>query len=158
MKTLGLMCLSFVVGFLAAAQLYRPMSLWPQEETSLHPQEAGIAPAEVEAPAGQKAELLTGLQRKPSSLEEPERVKLLFNLENIIQLENEWESLQTSIVTNRENEGWRVHFLIQSNLFAELGMQDQDLIRFDYLDYAKKNPSDREVAERFERILVELEE
>lgn len=58
----------------------------------------------------------------------PQERELTLNDAIVRQMESQWYQLPQMVKMNREQRGWRVHYVNQNSVFAEAGFRQNDLI------------------------------
>jgi hypothetical protein len=101
---------------------------------------------------------LTGSGPAEQNLEESKHSMVFDISEDEVEiLEQNIPELQDQVTLYRENDGWHVRFKDPSNLLADFGILDNDVIRFSQIEEMKKDPSMERLTGRLEDVLHSLE-
>lgn len=178
-RTLSVFFAGILVGFALWHFLNRPHRHRVHEEVVAEVPEAPQeeTPAPKKAPA-KKEMVLLGTQKlyrplirdvptpsvlavKREILAQKEDPKKSLNFQiseaQIDAMEAQLPELQKEVSLFREQNGWLVRLHGHENLFAAIGVEDNDFIRFTQFDDMKKNPATEHLASRLEDILSNLE-
>lgn len=77
--------------------------------------------------------------------------------EQVTEMEMHLPELQKDVSLFRDNEGWIVRFHTQGNILSNVGIKDNDLIRFGQIQELKKDPEKVELISRLEAIFHNLQ-
>lgn len=83
-------------------------------------------------------------------------INIDFTENQIFEIEQRISELQGDIAFYRDNKGWSVHMNTDSNLFTEIGIKNNDFIRFEQVENMKMNFNSN-LAYRLEDIIKKLE-
>ncbi len=77
--------------------------------------------------------------------------------EQIENIEQNISDLQKDVKIFKDSKGWVVKFYRNENLISSLGINDNDIIRFDQLNRLKADPSKEHQISQLESIFYQLE-
>ncbi|MGE5084684.1 MAG: hypothetical protein ACM3MG_00175 [Bacillota bacterium] len=87
----------------------------------------------------------------------PHPINFVFNEETLETMEQNIVILQKEVSVIKDRDGWVVHFHSPDNLLSQIGLSDNDMIRFNQLDEMRLNPDTQDLAMRMESVLANLE-
>lgn len=96
----------------------------------------------------------TDVQQAPTP---PHPVYFIFSEETVENMEQNIAALQKDVSVVKDREGWIVRFHSTNNLLSQVGISDNDMIRFNQLDEMRLNPDTQDLANRMESVLANLE-
>ena len=93
--------------------------------------------------------------------EEETDIKAVLNFdvsqEQVEAMEHAIPELQKDVSLFRDSKGWVVRFHSQPNLLSDIGLKDNDLIRFSQIQKLKRDPEQAELISRLESVLNSLQ-
>lgn len=104
-----------------------------------------------------KGELPPEPQQEVAPDERPQTIDFALSEDQIDNMEQSLGDLQKDISLFRYKKGWLVRFHSATNLLSEIGVHDNDFIRFSQFESLKKNPQQEKLVSRLENILSSLE-
>lgn len=87
----------------------------------------------------------------------PDIINIDFDENQIEEIEQRMTELQGEIAFFKDNKGWFVHMSTDSNPFTEIGIKNNDFIRFEQVENMKMNSRNSNLALRLEDIIRKLE-
>ena len=96
-------------------------------------------------------------EMQPPQPTPPHPVYFIFSEESVENMEQNIATLQKDVSVIKDQDGWVVRFHSTNNLLSQLGISDNDLIRFNQLDEMRLNPETQDLANRMESVLGNLE-
>lgn len=125
----------------------------PSEVPLIHrSEEAPVATTAPETP-----HKVSASEEQPQQSNPPHPVYFIFSEETVENMEQNIATLQKDVSVIKEQDGWVVRFHSTHNLLSQLGISDNDLIRFNQLDEMRLNPDTQDLANRMESVLANLE-
>ena len=95
--------------------------------------------------------------QEPGDEDLPKSIDLSLSAFQVENMEHELGVLQKDVSLFRYKKGWLVRFHAQENLLSEIGVRDNDFIRFSQFEQMKKDFSQKELVSRLENVLSQLE-
>lgn len=87
----------------------------------------------------------------------PHAINLNISEEQVSNLEENFADLQKDVSVYRDQQGWVVRFHHNSNPLADMGLQDNDMIRFSQFHEDTQDPDRDRLYSRLEQVLIDLE-
>lgn len=109
-----------------------------------------------EAPAIPTSSTLAQAKSNPSEPTPAQLLNLDISEAQIAEIEENLSDLQKEVSFFRDNSGWIVRFHTESNLLSQIGMKDNDLIRFGQIEKLKEDPSKTALISRLEAVIETL--